>query len=171
MGRETFHREGWGKLQVGSAHYTVTKPCRTGVGLTWSNLARVVDRGMCCVLLAAGGVMGTGGEETVGAVSGCVCCHCSMVTVCGVRCGIYMKQGGLWVYVSKTVCGFLGMHVYQQQQCLPAPSRPPPPRPALNPPSVCVAPWFIHSMSVGCKSIQFLVHSFNKKRWRREGAL
>jgi hypothetical protein len=22
MGRETFHREGWGKLQVGSAHYT-----------------------------------------------------------------------------------------------------------------------------------------------------
>jgi hypothetical protein len=22
MGRKTFHREGWGKLQVGSAHYT-----------------------------------------------------------------------------------------------------------------------------------------------------
>jgi hypothetical protein len=24
-----------------------------------------------------------------------------------------MNQGGLWVCVSKTVCGFLGMHVYQ----------------------------------------------------------
>jgi hypothetical protein len=26
-----------------------------------------------------------------------------------------MKQGGLWVCVSKTVCGFLGMHVYQKK--------------------------------------------------------
>jgi hypothetical protein len=27
-----------------------------------------------------------------------------------------MKQGGLWVCVSKTVCGFLGMHVYQKKK-------------------------------------------------------
>ena len=27
-----------------------------------------------------------------------------------------MKQAGLWVCVSKTVCGFLGMHVYQKQK-------------------------------------------------------
>jgi hypothetical protein len=27
-----------------------------------------------------------------------------------------MKQGGLWVCVSKTVCGFLGMHVYQNKK-------------------------------------------------------
>ena len=27
-----------------------------------------------------------------------------------------MKQAGLWVCVSKTVCGFLGMHVYQKKK-------------------------------------------------------
>ncbi len=55
-------------------------------------------------------------------------------------------------------CNFLLIHsmkILQEQGLLP-PSRPPHPRPALNPPSVCVAPW-----SVGCKTMQFLVHSFN----------
>jgi hypothetical protein len=29
-----------------------------------------------------------------------------------------MKQGGLWVCVSKTVCGFFGMHAYQKKMWL-----------------------------------------------------
>jgi hypothetical protein len=57
-----------------------------------------------------------------------------------------MKQGGLWVCVSKTVCGFLGMHVYQN--LLPVHMG-------------CVGPW-----STGCKTMRFLLLQQKKKKTR-----